>query len=188
MLRLTDRQRNQISQLQKEVDGKIEAILTADQKNQLKRMQAEGPGVPFGPFGGGPGMGRGGRGGIELDPLVGMEERRAPLRSKVLAAPALRKRYLQNVKAIAEQWFDWKNLGPVVARYRSLIEKEVEADTRKLDSFEEFKELTAEKAEPMEPGARRGPPRLSLRAFAEQRRNFLLNHPEVKKATEVERN
>jgi hypothetical protein len=33
---------------------------------------------------------------------------------------------------------------PIVARYRSLIEKEVEADTRKLESFEDFKKATAD--------------------------------------------
>jgi hypothetical protein len=133
-------------------------------------------------------LGLGGRGGIELDPLVGLGEPRAPLRSKILAVPAFRKRYLQNLKTLADQWFDWKNLGPIVAQYRSLVEKEVQADTRKLDSFEEFQKLTADKVEPMDPGPRRGPPLLSLRAFAEQRRNFLLNHPEIKKATLEKRN
>ena len=39
------------------------------------------------------------------------------------------------MRTIAEKSLDWKKLGPVVADFRKQIEKEVEADTRKLDSF-----------------------------------------------------
>ena len=60
----------------------------------------------------------------------------------MLAVPALKAKYLANVRTIAEQSLDWKKLGPVVADLRKLIEKEVEADTRKLDSFEAFQRNT----------------------------------------------
>ena len=45
----------------------------------------------------GPGRGRGGRGmfggaSAELDPLVGLDDPTKPLRSKLLAVPALRER------------------------------------------------------------------------------------------------
>jgi hypothetical protein len=95
--------------------------------------------------------------------------------------PGLRAKYLQNVRTIAAKSLDWNNLGPVAAQYRKLIEKEVEADTRKIESFADFKRLTADTA-----GAA-GPPRgrgqgMNLRAFADQRRAYLLNHAEVKKA------
>lgn len=123
---------------------------------------------------------------IEIDPLYGMEDARKPLRSKILAVPAFKKRYLQHVHTIAEQWLDWKKLGPVVASYRSLIEKDVETDTHKLSSLADFKRVTADTVEPAAeagPGMRR-PMNLPLRAFAEQRRKYLLNHPEVKKAVE----
>jgi hypothetical protein len=120
------------------------------------------------------------RGGLELDPLVGLNDARKPLRSKLLAVPALKAKYLDHVRTIAEQWLDWKKLGPIVAQYRTLIEKEIEADTRKLESFAEFKRATADKVEEEAgPGGRGGRP--GLRAFAEQRQKFLLNHPEVKK-------
>ena len=82
-----------------------------------------------------------------------------------------------------EKSLDWKNLGPVVAQYRSLIEKEVEADTRKLDSFEDFKKFTADTPPAAEPGGRRGPAGMSgmsLRAFADQRRKYLLDYKEPK--------
>ena len=95
--------------------------------------------IRFGP--GGPGGGS-----VELDPLVGLDDTSKPLRSKLLAVPALRKRYLEHVRTLAVQWLDWKNLGPIVARNKALIEKEVEADTRKLESYDEFRKVTADAA------------------------------------------
>jgi spore coat protein CotH len=98
---------------------------------------AGGPGGGFGGFGGpgGPGGRRGGIApveGVKLDPLVGMDDESKPLRSKVLAVPSLRKKYLENVRTIAEKSLDWNKLGTVVAGYRDLLDEEVKADTRKL--------------------------------------------------------
>jgi hypothetical protein len=152
----------------------------------------KGPGGPFGPggFGGFGGPPR----GVDLDPLIGLDDPQKPLRSKLLAVPALRDRYLQHVRTIAEESLDWKHLGPIVARYRALIEIEVEADTRKLGTFAAFQKATADTAvaeskesrqnEPPRQGF--GPPHndLSLRAFADQRREYLLNLPAVKSAGE----
>jgi hypothetical protein len=56
-LELTDEQKKQVESLQKEVDAKLDKILTVEQKKQLKEMRP-GPG-PGGPGGRGPG-GRGG--------------------------------------------------------------------------------------------------------------------------------
>jgi spore coat protein H len=55
MLQLTSDQKKQLETLQKEVDAKLEKLLTDDQKKQLKAMR-EGPGRGgFGPPPGGPG-------------------------------------------------------------------------------------------------------------------------------------
>jgi spore coat protein CotH len=101
MLQLTDAQKKQLAELQKDVDAKLEKMLTDDQKKQLKDLKDRGPGGPGGPviFPGGPGGGPGGPGGgpggmgggrgVELDPLVGLDDTRKPLRSKLLAVPAL---------------------------------------------------------------------------------------------------
>ena len=64
-LKLTDDQKKQLADLQKEVDGKVEGLLTDDQKTQLKAMRARGPGGQGGQGGqgGGPGGGQGGQGG-----------------------------------------------------------------------------------------------------------------------------
>jgi len=186
-LRLTPEQRKTLEALQKESDEKLNKLLTPEQREELKRMQ-QGP--PPGAFPGGPGspppggaapppspMGPrgGGGGGVDLDPLVGLNDNSKPLRSKLLAVPALKARYLANIKTIAEKQLDWKTLGPVVSQYRSLMEKEVELDTRKVVSTEEFKRATAE--EPAAGGGRG----LPLRTFADQRRKYLLGYTDAKK-------
>jgi hypothetical protein len=57
MLKMTDEQKKQMDDLQKDVDAKLEKILTEEQRKQLKEMRERGPGG----FGGGPGgQGKGG--------------------------------------------------------------------------------------------------------------------------------
>ena len=129
-----------------------------------------GPGGPppggmppdmMGRRGGGRGFGGPGGGGPELDPLVGLNDPSKPLRSKLLAVPALRTRYLAYVREIAEKWLDWKKLGQMAKTYQDLIREEVALDTRKLYSTEAF-----------ETGLEGGPD--SLRTFVEARRQYLL--------------
>ena len=103
------------------------------------------------------GRGFGGRGGAELDALVGLTDATKPLRSKLLAVPALRARYLGYVRDIAQTWMDWKTLEPMATRFQALIGADVRTDTRKLDSFEAFQTGIA-----------------GLRDFVERRRAFLL--------------
>jgi spore coat protein CotH len=201
-LQLTEAQKKQLAELQKEVDAKLEKLMTEEQRKQWKEMKDRrpsgpggfpgGPGGGFGPPGGfpgagfgPPGMGGGGR-GVELDPLVGLTDASKPLRSKLLAVPALRAKYLANVKKIAEDSLDWKKLGPVVSQYRKLLEKEVELDTRKLDSFDAFKRATDDVAPAAggmgAGGFGRGPSQgMNLRAFAEQRQKYLVGYTEPKK-------
>ena len=112
--------------------------------------------------GGGPGGGRGGPGGggPELDPLIGLNDPSKPLRSKLLAVPALKAKYLAYVRDIAERWLDWNKLGPMAAKYQSVIAEEVKLDTRKLYSTEAFETgLTGENG---------------LKAFVAKRREYLL--------------
>ncbi len=181
-LKLTEQQRKDAAVMQKEIDAKIEKLLSADQLKQWKELKASpfGGGFPGGPGGGGGfpggfpggpgGMGGGGGNGIELDPLIGLADQRKPLRSKVLAVPALKAKYLADVKTIAEKSLDWKTLGPVVAQYRKLVEKEIEADTKKLEPFDAFQRTTADDA--TAPKGREYP----IRAFADLRRKFLSDY------------
>ena len=82
------------------------------------------------------------------------------------------------MRTIATEDLDWKNLGPVVAAYRALIEKELSADTRKLSTITEFETLTADKpvavAEENEGPRGFGRGGMPLRSFADQRRAYLL--------------
>jgi hypothetical protein len=108
---------------------------------------------------------RGGRGpgggGPDLDPLIGLDDPGKPLRSKLLAVPSLRARYLAHVRDIAQRWLDWNKLGPLARSYQAVVADEVKLDTRKLYSTEAF-----------EAGLETG--ENSLRRFVEQRREFLL--------------
>ncbi len=116
--------------------------------------------------------------GVELDPLVAAEDANKPLLAKLLAVPALRTRYLGYVEDIAKKWLDWNRLGPIAEQYQALIAADIKADTKKLYSVDEFvKGLNGD----VEDGGFRGG-RLSLKNFADQRRAYLLNHPEVQKA------
>ncbi len=177
-LGLTAGQKKQLADLQAETDAKLAKLLTAEQAKKLKELADRGPGGFGGPPGmGGPGGPGGGAGGVTLDPLVGLDDARKPLRSKVLAVPKLKAQYLAHVRTIADKSLDWKVLGPVVADYRKLIEAEVAADTRKLDTTADFLKATA-------PDATKAQGRdWPLRAFADQRRAFLLGYSEKKGAT-----
>ena len=81
--------------------------------------------------------------------------------------PALRTRYLGYVREMAEKWLDWSQLGPIAQEFHDLIDADVKRDTRKLESYAAF-------VSSLEEGPR------SLKAFADQRRAFLLGHAEIK--------
>ena len=96
-------------------------------------------------------------GGPDLDPLVGLDDDSKPLRSKLLAVPALRAKYLGYVHDIADKWLDWSRLGPLARKYHDVIADDVKIDTRKLGTNEGF-----------DAGVE------TVRKFAEERRAFLL--------------
>ena len=67
-------------------------------------------------------------------------------------------------------------LQPVVDQYVSLIDAEIKADAKKLSSYEAFQQTVSAESKPATGGGRQMP----LRTFADQRRAFLLSHPEIK--------
>ena len=113
------------------------------------------PPPPPGGFGG-RGFSPGGA-GPNLDPLVGLNDAGKPLRSKLLAVPALRARYLSYVRDIADKWLDWKTLAPTAQKYHDLVAEDVRVDTRKIYDNAGF-----------EAGVE------SIKAFADTRRDYLL--------------
>ena len=90
---------------------------------------------------------------------MGLNDSSKPLRSRLLAVPALRARYLTYVRDIATKWLDWNRLGPLAVKYQALISEDVKADTRKLETFEAF-----------------GAGLQALKTFVERRRAYLLNY------------
>lgn len=171
-----------------------EAELRTGLNAALPRPNFGGPGGPPGMRGmGGPGGGRGrggpggmggpggpggpGGGGTQLDPLVTANDTEKPLLSKLLAVPSLRTHYLGYVRDMAEKWLGWNKLGPLAEEYHALIVDDVKADTRKLDSTEDFLNSVAPVAQKMTGGEG-----ATLKDFAEKRRAFLLNHAAIKKA------
>jgi len=116
------------------------------------------------------------RGGVDLDPLVGMDDLRKPLRSRLLQVPSLRAKYLENVRVLAEKSLDWRTLGARVAGLRALVEPYAKAETRRLTSFESFERATA--SEPPAAGTRSR----SLRDFADKRRAYLMGYKAPKES------
>jgi hypothetical protein len=110
---------------------------------------------------------------VSPDPLVALADTNKALRSRLLAEPTLRDRYLRYVADIAERWLDWTRMEPKVTSYRALIDADVSRDTRKLASTEAFR------ASAGVPGDTASS---TLRAFMERRRAALLNHPAVRAA------
>lgn len=146
-----------------------------------------------GPPQGGPGM-QGGRNAnpYGIDPLIGLMDDSKPLRSKLLAVPSLKAKYMSYVKQLAQNHLDWTKVGPFLEKNRALIDAEVKADTRKNSSYEAFAASFALPAanQQSQPNGQGQPPMAgpggpgmgggSLRAFLAGRRAFLLNYQEAK--------
>jgi hypothetical protein len=110
-----------------------------------------------------------------LDIFAGADDPNKALLYRLLAVPALKTRYVGYVKDIAQNWFDWKKIGPLVAQWQASIAADVKVDTRKIFSTEAFTKAVT--VDGFEPG--RGPtapPNLSLKTFFEQRRAYLLKN------------
>ena len=109
--------------------------------------------------GGRGGFGFGG-GGAQLDPLVSINDPGKPLRSRLLAVPALRQKYLGYVREIAVKWLDWNAIAPMLKASHALIAEEVRLDTRKLYDVAGFEAGISETG--------------ALKSFLAERRAFLL--------------
>jgi len=112
--------------------------------------------------GGGRSRRGGGGGGATLDPYAGAYDSDKPLLSKLLAVDSLRERYLGYLGDIAERWLDWEKLGPLAEQYQALIAADIETDAHNLFSAQQFASGVTE-----------------LKDFIEQRREYLLSHPDI---------
>ena len=110
--------------------------------------------------------------------MIGLDSDRMPLRSKILAVPAYRQKYLQYVKTIAAFRMAPETIGPVIRQFRNLLLEEMKLDTRSGTSFDAFNSMTSA------PGGEEPAP--GLYKFLKDRRAFLLAHEEVKQVASIE--
>jgi hypothetical protein len=75
--------------------------------------------------------------------LVGLDNERMPLRSRLLQVPELRERYIEHLRFIAQEQLAPEKFAARVEHYRQLIQPIVEQDTRKLSTTEAFVNATA---------------------------------------------
>lgn len=130
--------------------------------------------------GGGPGgRGPGGWSWGELtsgmvSPVTHADNSMRPAISRLLGIPKWKARYIAHVHTVIDEWLDWGVLEPVIKEYHSLIDADVQQDNKKLYSHRDY-EVSAD-------GVSRGRTP-SFKQFVTQRREFLLNHPELNKPT-----
>ena len=86
---------------------------------------------------------------------------------RILAVPAWRERYLDQVRELAEVELDWNTLGPRVESYRELIVDAVAQDPFDPDRSTFLESLDSDG--------------MSLKSIAKERRDFLLRHDSLKK-------
>ena len=121
---------------------------------------------------GGPGMPSGLK-GPKLEPFYNADNEDRPLMFKMFQVPHLKARYRHHLKTITEEWISWDKIGPIVNQYADLIRGEIKKDVRKHSSYEAFEKGLLETSS----DGRRS--KLGLKPFSNDRRDFLLNHPDV---------
>ncbi len=102
-----------------------------------------------------------------VSPVTHENNRGRPLIKRLLSNPQWRARYLAHVRTVVNEWLDWEVLDPIINEYIELIDTEVQQDDKKLYGYDEFKNGAPE----------------DLRDFVNQRREYLLNHPELDRPT-----
>jgi hypothetical protein len=83
---------------------------------------------------------------------------------------------------VAEQWMDWRRIGPLAEQDHALIAEEIRADTRELYSTEgSLNSILMDQAERGGGPVGGAMPTRGLKHFFQQRLAFLLNHPDLRR-------
>ena len=109
-----------------------------------------------------------------VSPMTHADNSMRPVISRLLGVPKWKARYIAHVRTVVNEWLDWNVLEPIIKEYHALIDADVENDDKKLYSYRDF-EMSADGE------SRERTP--SFKQFVVRRREFLLNHPELKKPT-----
>lgn len=158
----------------KDVNGRFNLI--SHDNNETFRFGRERRGRG----GGGGGPGGGGPGGWSwgeltsgmVSPMTHIDNDMRPVISRLLNIPEWKARYIAHVNTIIDEWLDWEVLEPIIKEYHSLIDTEVSDDDKKLYSYEAFEQSAEGNLDGRTP---------SIQQFVQQRREFLLAHPELHK-------
>ncbi|MDE0485321.1 MAG: CotH kinase family protein [Candidatus Poribacteria bacterium] len=149
--------------------------LISHDNNETFRFGGERRGGGGGPGGRGPGGWSWGELILgTVSPTTHAENPMRPVISRLLDIPEWKARYIAHVRTVVDEWLDWEVLEPVIKEYHTLIDAEVQKDDKKLDSYQRF----VESIDGDEGG--RIP---SFKRYVTQRREVLLNHPELSKPT-----
>ena len=149
--------------------------LISHDNNETFRFGGERRGGGGGPGGRGPGGWSWGELILgTVSPTTHAENPMRPVISRLLDIPEWKARYIAHVRTVVDEWLDWEVLEPVIKEYHTLIDAEVQKDDKKLDSYQRFVESIDGD------GGGRIP---SFKRYVTQRREVLLNHPELSKPT-----
>lgn len=110
---------------------------------------------------------------IEVPPFYHDDESGLPLLNVMIQEPELRQVYLAHMRTLVEKWLDWNVVGPIVNQYYALIDAEVQADDKKLYSYQRFLDNRTRSVSTGFLQSAAG-----LKQLVEERREFLLNHPD----------
>ena len=146
--------------------------LISHDNNETFRFGREGRGGPGGRGPGGWSWGELTSGMVS--PMTHVDNPMRPVISRLLGIPKWRARYIAHVRTVVNEWLDWDVLEPVIKEYHALIDVEVQEDDKKLYDYRSF-EVSAD--------GDRGGRTPSFKQFVTQRRESLLNHPELNKPT-----
>jgi hypothetical protein len=102
---------------------------------------------------------------VSWSPFYKETDIKYPLMNRLFAVLGLRQRYLAHVRTILQQYMDPAVVHPQIDAYASLIGPLVESDPKKIYSYAQFQTAVQD-----------------VKNFIVNRRNFLLNHPEVNAA------
>jgi len=153
------------------------ALYWNDHDGRMNLMQRDGNeafGTGSGPTWPGPSL-------YELNPFYHVNATNRPVLNRLLQIDDFRQRYLAHYRTLLDEMWKWEIIGPVVTQYANLIDAEVQADPKKLFSYNDFVTNLTSSVSIGGGGGGGGGGAVApgLEAFVINRRTFLLNHAEI---------
>ncbi|MEZ4847366.1 MAG: CotH kinase family protein [Bacteroidia bacterium] len=99
---------------------------------------------------------------VNWSPFYHADDANYPLLNRLLAVPAIRQRYLAHMRTLADELLDETTTHQIIDNYAAFIDSMVQSDPKKLESYNAFLSEVQE-----------------LKTFVTNRRNSILNNPEI---------